>query len=152
MGIAHGHPTGHIQKTAQQWRENRRRKFMNNVRRTPQRHSKWSVRVIVVSGLIILCESLSYLPASVANLPMKTNTLLAAVAQEKSAPQAKENFEQEWTKLMAAAKREGMVAVASGGAPSRQYRPVVEVFQKKFGVTVEVSTGNATDTVNRVLA
>src|SRR5687768_14299169 len=62
------------------------------------------------------------------------------------------NFEQEWTKLSAAAKQEGTVAIASGGAPSRQYRPVVEVFQKKFGVRVEVSTGNATDTVNRILA
>ena len=66
--------------------------------------------------------------------------------------QATANFDQEWAKLIAAAKQEGTVAIASGGAPSRQYRPVVEVFQKKFGVTVEVSTGNATDTVNRVLA
>ena len=66
--------------------------------------------------------------------------------------QATANFDQEWAKLIAAAKQEGIVAIASGGAPSRQYRPVVEVFQKKFGVTVEVSTGNATDTVNRVLA
>lgn len=62
------------------------------------------------------------------------------------------NFEQEWARLIVAAKQEGIVAIASGGAPSRQYRPVVDVFQKKFGVTVEVSTGNATDTVNRVLA
>jgi iron(III) transport system substrate-binding protein len=61
-------------------------------------------------------------------------------------------FEEEWSKLIAAAKREGVVAVASGGAPSRQYRPVVDVFSKKFGVNVEVSTGNAIDTVNRVLA
>ena len=68
------------------------------------------------------------------------------------AASAPASFEQEWAKLIAAAKQEGTVAVASGGAPSRQYRPVVEVFQKKFGVAVEVSTGNATDTVNRVLA
>src|SRR4029453_13610108 len=68
------------------------------------------------------------------------------------AASAAANFEQEWAKLIAAAKQEGTVAIASGGAPSRQYRPVVDVFQKKFGVKVEVSTGNATDTVNRVLA
>ena len=61
-------------------------------------------------------------------------------------------FDEEWAKLIAAAKQEGTVAIASGGAPSRQYRPVVEVFQKKFGVKVEVSTGSATDTVNRMLA
>ncbi len=62
------------------------------------------------------------------------------------------NFEQEWSKLSAAAKQEGTLSIASGGAPSRQYRPVVEAFQKKYGVKVEVSTGNATDTVNRILA
>lgn len=62
------------------------------------------------------------------------------------------NFEQEWSNLIAAAKQEGTVAIASGGAPSRQYRPVVDVFAKKYGLKVEVSTGSATDTVNRVLA
>jgi iron(III) transport system substrate-binding protein len=66
--------------------------------------------------------------------------------------QATANFEQEWSKLVAAAKQEGTVAIASGGAPSRQYRPVVDAFQKKFGLKAEISTGSATDTVNRVLA
>jgi iron(III) transport system substrate-binding protein len=66
--------------------------------------------------------------------------------------QATATFEQEWSNLIAAAKQEGTVAIASGGAPSRQYRPVVDVFAKKFGLKVEVSTGSATDTVNRVLA
>ena len=66
--------------------------------------------------------------------------------------QATGSFEQDWSNLIAAAKQEGTVAIASGGAPSRQYRPIVDVFQKKFGVKVEVSTGSATDTVNRVLA
>ena len=76
----------------------------------------------------------------------------APTPQTKSAPQAGANFEQEWSKLIAAAQQEGTLAVASGGAPSRQYRPVMDAFTKKFGVKVEVSTGNATDTVNRVLA
>jgi len=62
------------------------------------------------------------------------------------------NFEQEWSKLIAAAQQEKTLSVASGGAPSRQYRPVMAAFTKKFGVKVEVSTGNATTTVNRVLA
>ncbi len=61
-------------------------------------------------------------------------------------------FEEEWAKLIAAAQGEAKVGIASGGAPSRQYRPVMDAFQKKFGVKVEVSTGSATDTVNRVLA
>jgi iron(III) transport system substrate-binding protein len=75
--------------------------------------------------------------------------LLSSALYAASAPV---NFEQEWAKLAAAAKQEGTLSVASGGAPSRQYRPVMDAFTKKFGVKVEVSTGNATDTVNRVLA
>jgi ABC-type Fe3+ transport system substrate-binding protein len=62
------------------------------------------------------------------------------------------NFEQEWSKLIEAAKQEGTLSVASGGAPSRQYRPIMAAFTKKFGIKVEVATGNATTTINRVLA
>ena len=62
------------------------------------------------------------------------------------------NFEQEWSKLVTAAQQEGTLSIASGGAPSRQYRPVMDAFSKKFNIKVEVSTGNAIDTVNRVLA
>jgi ABC-type Fe3+ transport system substrate-binding protein len=78
--------------------------------------------------------------------------LLTITYAYAAAPQASANFEQEWSKLIAAAKQEGTVSVASGGAPSRQYRPVMDAFTKKFGIKVEVSTGNATATVNRVLA
>jgi iron(III) transport system substrate-binding protein len=84
-----------------------------------------------------------------------TLAVLAAlflIAPALYAASATANFEQEWSKLSAAAKQEGTLAIASGGAPSRQYRPVMAVFQKKFGLKVEVSTGNATDTVNRILA
>jgi iron(III) transport system substrate-binding protein len=91
--------------------------------------------------------------ASVSLPSLAPKALLAAAApKEKALPQTSANFEQEWAKLIAAAKQEGTVAIASGGAPSRQYRPVVEAFYKKFGVKAEVSTGSATDTVNRVLA
>jgi len=75
--------------------------------------------------------------------------LLAASTVFAAAPAG---FEAEWPKLIAAAKQEGVVAIASGGAPSRQYRPVVDAFSKKFRIKVEVSTGNATATVNRLLA
>jgi iron(III) transport system substrate-binding protein len=85
----------------------------------------------------------------------KAWTALAAVFFSSPAlygASATGNFDQEWSNLASAAKQEGTLAIASGGAPSRQYRPVVDFFQKKFGVRVEVSTGNATDTVNRILA
>jgi ABC-type Fe3+ transport system substrate-binding protein len=76
----------------------------------------------------------------------------AAPPSAKPTTQTSANFDQEWSKLIAAAQQEGTVSIASGGAPSRQYRPVADAFTKKFGIKVEVSTGNATDTVNRVLA
>jgi iron(III) transport system substrate-binding protein len=79
-------------------------------------------------------------------------SLLFLFAASTAFAGAAPNFEAEWSKLIAAAQQEGALAIASGGAPSRQYRPVVDAFSKKFGVKVEVSTGNATDTVNRVLA
>src|SRR6266576_4749265 len=100
------------------------------------------------------CEKRAYSVGAYCHTPLLTLLLLVLLrapgAYGAAAPSA--NFEQEWSKLTAAAKQEGALAVASGGAPSRQYRPVVDVFSKKFGVKVEVSTGNATDTVNRVLA
>lgn len=68
------------------------------------------------------------------------------------AAQAKANFEQEWARLVASAQKEGTLAIASGGAPSREYRPVADVFQKKFGIKVEIATGSGNDTVTRVLA
>src|SRR5215468_1413204 len=68
------------------------------------------------------------------------------------APQTKANFEQEWARLIASGQKEGTLAIASGGAPSREYRPVADVFQKKFGIKVEIATGSGNDTVTRVLA
>ena len=101
--------------------------------------------------LAVLGAVLVFFPvASGDSRPLDGVIVLAAT--EKPAPQASANFEQEWAKLIAAAKQEGTVAIASGGAPSRQYRPIIDAFQKKFGVKAEISTGSATDTVNRVLA
>jgi iron(III) transport system substrate-binding protein len=69
-----------------------------------------------------------------------------------AAPKAAAKFEQEWAQLIAAAQKEGTLAIASGGAPSRQLRPILDVFQKKFGIKVEMATGSGNDTVTRVLA
>lgn len=98
------------------------------------------VRTLATIGaLILLCAA-------------STSRAATPAAPAKAAAPASVNFEQEWSKLIAAAQQEGTLSIASGGAPSRQYRPVVDMFSKKFNIRVEVSTGNATDTVNRVLA
>ena len=94
-----------------------------------------------------------YAPALLLVILSIASVAFAATApSSKTAPAPSANFEQEWSKLIAAAQQEGTVSIASGGAPSRQYRPVVDAFSKKFNIKVEVSTGNATDTVNRLLA
>ena len=89
---------------------------------------------------------------SVGSVGSLLSALLLFAATAVFGAAAPANFEQEWSKLIAAAQQEGTLSVASGGAPSRQYRPIMAAFTKKFGIKVEVSTGNATDTVNRVLA
>ena len=61
-------------------------------------------------------------------------------------------FDKEWAKLIAAAQQEGRVVIAAGGAPSREYRSVAELFQKKFGIPVSLSTGSGAASVDRVLA
>jgi iron(III) transport system substrate-binding protein len=111
-------------------------------------------RTVIELVLIFSAFFLVRLPSAYGepSIPQAKTLLAAAALRDKAALQASANFEVEWSNLMAAAKQEGTVAIASGGAPSRQYRPVVDAFNKKFAVKAEVSTGSATDTVNRVLA
>ena len=75
--------------------------------------------------------------------------LFLPLAYGASAPS---QFDKEWAKLIAAAQKEGRVVIAAGGAPSREYRSVVELFQKKFAIPVSLSTGSGAASVDRVLA
>jgi iron(III) transport system substrate-binding protein len=84
--------------------------------------------------------------------PAPKATLVAAASNAKASGRPEGKFEQEWATLIAAAKREGRVVIAAGGEPSRNYRPLLHVFQNKFGIEAVISSGNARDTVNRVLA
>jgi len=123
----------------------------NRIKRVLQNSSLTAHRNTSLLAALVICILCSPAVYADSHTP-SSKTLLAAAAPKDNAPQTSASFEQEWSKLIAAAKKESVVAIASGGAPSRQYRPVIDAFQKKFGVTVQLSTGNATDTVNRVLA
>ena len=61
-------------------------------------------------------------------------------------------FEQEWATLVTAAQKEGRLFIAAGGSPSREYRSVVGIFEKKFNLKVSLSTGSGAATIDRVLA
>ena len=54
--------------------------------------------------------------------------------------------------LLAAARREGKVVLAFGGAASRGLRPVTEIFEKKFGIKTIQSMGSGAAQVDRVLS
>ena len=97
-------------------------------------------------------ETKRKLGAVVASALVASFLFLSPTYGASPTPQVTAKFEQEWAKLTAAAQREGTVVIASGGAPSRQLRPITDAFQKKFGMKVEMTTGSGNDTVSRVLA
>jgi ABC-type Fe3+ transport system substrate-binding protein len=130
---------------------------MTGTRRTESRRLDGKAGLIVKLIRIFLGAFVpAYLLLGAASSGLLTSalkaTLIAGEANANAAGQTEAKFDQEWATLIAAAKREGRVEIAAGGEPSRNYRPLLSVFQNKFGIEAELSTGNARDTVNRVLA
>ena len=74
--------------------------------------------------------------------PTPTSTPTAAV----------DPFEAEWSALLDAARAEGELVITMGGAAGRAFRPIVAVFDERFGITTTVATGSGSSHVNRVLA
>ena len=67
-------------------------------------------------------------------------------------PDAAALFQVEWDELIKAAQEEGEVVLVLGGSAGRNFRPVAEFWQDKFGVKVIVSTGSGSEQANRILA
>ena len=84
--------------------------------------------------------------------PTATPTPAPAMAEPTPTPDAMAMFEAEWDELVAAAQAEGEVVIVMGGSASRNYRPVAEAFQNKYGITTTVSTGSGGAQTDRVLA
>jgi len=84
--------------------------------------------------------------------------LVACAAEEKATPaptapgaQSKPAWEQEWERVLAAAKQEGKVVVL--GPPGAQYREAfVDNFEKKYGIRVEFLGGSGSELAARVKA
>ena len=82
-----------------------------------------------------------------------TATPTATPQQPAAAPTATvDRFEAEWSALIEAAQADGELVITMGGAAGRAFRPIVAVFDEKFGITTTVATGSGSGHVNRVLA
>ena len=57
-----------------------------------------------------------------------------------------------WDETLAAAQQEGELVAVMGGSASRNYRPIFQYFEKKFGIRTVVSTGSGTRQADRILA
>ena len=57
-----------------------------------------------------------------------------------------------WDDTVAAAKKEGELVAVLGGSASRNYRPVFQHFEDKFGIRTVVSTGGGSKQTDRILA
>jgi iron(III) transport system substrate-binding protein len=74
----------------------------------------------------------------------------AAPAAQPAAPAGKAAWEQEWDSTVAAANKEGQLAVIT--YPGSQFRKFLESFEEAFkGITLQHTGGNASSVVPRVL-
>jgi len=85
--------------------------------------------------------------------------LAACAAEEKATPSpstaptaaGKPAWEQEWERVLAAAKQEGKLSLMMPtGAATRQ--PLTEPFEKKYGITVEYQQGSGAEQIQKVRA
>ena len=109
------------------------------------------------AGVLVLIASMAMLIATACGQEDPTATPVPTPTPPPSdeptpTPDAAAVFQQEWDALIAAAQDEGRVVVVMGGSSGRNYRPVAEFFQNKFGVEALVSAGSGSDQANRILA
>ena len=84
--------------------------------------------------------------------PTATSSALTAGTPVTEPTPSERTFDQEWEELITAAQEEGLVTIAAGGAPSREYGAIFRAFTKKFGVKVIVGRGSGLEVANRMLA
>ena len=110
---------------------------------TSKRTRLLAVASVAMALLLAACGSEEPTPTqAAAAAPSPTGTPTAAV----------DPFEAEWSALIEAAQAEGELALTMGGAVGREFRPIVAVFDEKFGITTTVATGSGSSHVNRVLS
>lgn len=76
--------------------------------------------------------------------------LAAAIVGSPAAAQSSAAFQQRWSALLTAAKKEGQLVLSTGAIP--QYQPLFNTFTKKFGIPVQVDGGSGSARATRILA
>ena len=67
-------------------------------------------------------------------------------------PDSAAQFQAEWEALIEAAQDEGEISITAGGSAGRNFRPVMALWEERFGITPTIATGGGSAHVNRVLA
>ena len=120
---------------------------------TTQKHARSIVMLaLIASAMVLLMAACGQEDPTATPLPTATATPPAQADEPTPTPDAMAVFQEEWDALIAAAQAEGQVVIVMGGSSGRNYRPVAEFWQEKFGVEAIVSTGSGTEQSNRVLA
>ena len=102
------------------------------------------------TGLLAVAGAAMALLLAACGSEEPTATQAAAAAPTPTAEV--DPFEAEWSALTEAARAEGELVITMGGAAGRAFRPIVAVFDERFGISTTVATGSGSSHVNRVLA
>ena len=97
---------------------------------------RWLILALAVAGLLALAACAA-----------KEETTPAPAA---STPEAKAPWEQEWDRVIAAAKQEGKVTLVATSVGALGREAMTEPFQKKYGIQVELLTGTGAELAGRV--
>ena len=108
--------------------------------------------LLLMSLAVVACGSPEPTPTSRISTPTPTAAAQTGPTPEQPTPTPeKEPWEIEWEQTLEKALEEGEVVVVGSGTV-RDNRPVFDVFEERFGITVKSSQVGSTDAVNRLLA
>ena len=107
---------------------------------------------LTAAAMVLVLAACGQADPTATPVPTATPTSPAQADEPTPTPDAAAAFAAEWDALIAAAQAEPELVIVMGGSSGRNYRPVVEFFEREFDITVVLSTGSGTAQANRVLA
>lgn len=108
-------------------------------------------RRLAAMGVLSVAVALLMGACGTAPTPSPTPTAAAAPEAEAGSVSDKPAWLVEWEETVEKAKAEGEVVI-TGGSAAVEYRPIFDIFEQKFGITVKSSGGSSREVVDRILA